>query len=211
MKKIIRIFKKIFYSIAHFFDKYFVTPITKLIYIISSKYSKSGKQIENWLSATNTLLFVSLLLAFLIFVMIDKKIVVFNNNSAEVLQDQPVKVIYNEESYVVEGLPDTVDITLIGSTTDLYIARQSSNHDVTIDLSGLKPGTHKVSVKYNRNTGNIKYMVNPSSVTVIIYQKVSETKTLDLDVLNLDHLDSKLVVEDVSYDTDKVVVKLNIL
>jgi YbbR domain-containing protein len=50
-------------------------------------------------------------------------------------------------------------------------------------------------------------MVNPSSVTVIIYQKVSETKTLDVDILNEDHLDSKLVVEDVQYDTDKVIVK----
>lgn len=205
--KIVQVFKKLFRSIAYFFDRYFVTPVTKFIFLFTNKYGKSGKQIENWLSSTNTLLFISLLLAFAIFIMIDKKIIVFNDNSAEVLQDQPVKAIYNEESYVVEGLPKTVDITLIGSTTDLYIARQSSNHDVTMDLSGLKPGTHKVAIKYNRNTGNIKYMVNPSTVTVIIYQKVSETKTLDLDILNLDHLDSKLVVEDVTYDTDKVIIK----
>lgn len=207
MKKIIQSIKKFFHSIYSFIDKYIVIPITKFIFILSNKYGKSSKQIENWLSATNTLLFVSLILAFFVFVMIDRKIIVFNDNSAEVLQNQPVRPIYNEESYVVEGLPETVDITLIGSKTDLYIAKQSSAHDVTIDLSGLKPGTHKVSIKYNRNTGNIKYMVNPSTVTVIVYQKVSETKTLDLDVLNTDHLDSKLVVEDVKYDTDKVIVK----
>jgi YbbR domain-containing protein len=199
--------KTFFRNICHIIDKYIVTPITKLIYLISSKYSKSGKQIENWLSTSNTLLFVSLFLAFALFVMIDKKIIVFNDNSAEVLQNQPVSVIYNDESYVVEGLPETVDITLIGSKTDLYIAKQSSSHDVTIDLSGLKPGTHKVSIKYNRNTGNIDYMVNPSTVTVIIYQKVSETKTLDVDILNEDKMDSKLVVEDVNYDTDKVIIK----
>ena len=63
------------------------------------------------------------------------------------------------------------------------------------------------TIMNNRNTGNIKYMVNPSTVTVIIYQKVSETKALDLDILNVDHLDSKLVVEDINYDTDKVIVK----
>lgn len=207
MKKIVQAIKKFFYTLAKFIDKYIVVPTTKLIFLISNKYGKSGKQIENWLSATNTLLFVSLFLALSIFIMIDKKIIVFNDNSAEVLQNQPVRAIYNEESYVVEGLPETVDITLIGSKTDLYIAKQSSAHDVSIDLSGLKPGTHKVSIKYNRNTGNIKYMVNPSTVTVIIYQKVSETKVLDLDILNVDHLDSKLVVEDVNYDTDKVIVK----
>lgn len=207
MKKIVQAIKKFFYTLAKFIDKYIVVPTTKLIFFISNKYGKSGKQIENWLSTTNTLLFVSLFLALCIFIMIDKKIIVFNDNSAEVLQNQPVRAIYNEESYVVEGLPETVDITLIGSKTDLYIAKQSSAHDVSIDLSGLKPGTHKVSIKYNRNTGNIKYMVNPSAVTVIIYQKVSETKVLDLDLLNVDHLDSKLVVEDVNYDTDKVIVK----
>lgn len=207
MKKLVLIIKKFFQSALKFIDKIIVIPTTKLIFLITNKYGKSSKQIENWLSTKNTLLFVSLFLAFSIFIMIDKKIIVFNDNSAEVLQNQPVKVIYNEESYVVEGLPETVDITLIGSKTDLYIAKQSSAHDVSIDLGGLKPGAHKVAIKYNRNTGNIKYMVNPSTVTVIIYQKVSETKALDLDILNVDHLDSKLVVEDINYDTDKVIVK----
>lgn len=207
MKKIVQAINNFFRNIARLIDKFIVTPITKVVFLVSNKYRKNGKQIENWLSSTNTLLFISLLLAFAVFVVIDKKILVFNDNTAEVLQDQPVKVIYNEESYVVEGLPETVDITLIGTKTDLYIAKQSSSHDVTIDLSGLKAGTHKVSIKYNRNTGNIKYMVNPSTVTVIIYPKLSETKTLDLDVLNTDKLDSKLVVDDVNYDTDKVIVK----
>ncbi len=207
MKKIVKKIKNFFQSCYRFIDRVIITPVTKLIYLITNKYGKNSKQIENWLSTTNTLLFVSLFLAFLLFVVIDKKIIVFNNNSAEVLQNQPVSVIYNEESYVVEGLPETVDITLIGSKTDLYIAKQSSSHDVTIDLSGLKPGTHKVAIKYNRNTGNIQYMVNPSSVTVIIYQKVSLTKTLDVDLLNEDKLDSKYVIEDVNYDTDKVIVK----
>ena len=129
MKKIVQAIKKFFYTLAKFIDKYIVVPTTKLIFLISNKYGKSGKQIENWLSATNTLLFVSLFLALSIFIMIDKKIIVFNDNSAEVLQNQPVRAIYNEESYVVEGLPETVDITLIGSKTDLYIAKQSSAHE----------------------------------------------------------------------------------
>lgn len=131
----------------------------------------------------------------------------FTDNTAEVLKDQEGKVIYNEEKYVVEGLPETVDITLIGSKTDLYIAKQSTSHYVTIDLSGLKPGTHKVNIEYNQNNGSIDYMVNPSVATVIIYEKVSETRTMSIDLLNKDSLDSKLVVEKINYDTDKVVIK----
>lgn len=203
MKKLINFFK----NIGKIIDRKIIVPITKLVLMITSKFDKSGRKVENWLSKTNTLLFISLFLAIIIFIVIDQKIINFADNSAEVLKNQPVNVIYNEEAYVVEGLPETVDITLIGSKTDLYISKQSSSHDVTVDLSGLKPGTHKVNIEYNQNTGSIDYMVNPSYATVIIYQKVSETRTVSFDILNQDSLDSKLVVENVNYDTDKVVIK----
>lgn len=198
---------KIFSGFASFVDKKIVVPITKVVLAFSSKFDKSGRRMEKWLTQSNTLLFISLFLAIVIFIMIDQKILVFNDNAAEVLKDQPVSIIYNEEKYVVEGLPETVDITLIGSKTDLYIAKQSSSHDVTVDLSGLKPGTHRVSIKYNQNTGSIDYMVNPSVATVIIYEKVSETRTMTVDLLNQDHLDPRLVIQNVNYDTDKIVIK----
>ena len=204
---ILKAIKAFFLGIWHFIDKIIVMPITKIVYKISSKFSNSGKKFENWLSSTNTLLFISLLLAVFVFVMIDQKKIVFKDNNAKVLKDQELKVIYNEEAYVVEGLPEKVDVTLIGSKTDLYIADQSSNHDVTVDLSGLKPGTHKVNINYNQNVGNIDYMVNPSSVTVIIYQKTSKTMTLDVDLINKDKLSKTLTIDNMKYENDKVVIK----
>ena len=207
MKKFLLAIKKFFQRIGNFFDKIIVTPITKLIYIISSKFDSSSKKFENLLSKTNTLLFISLILAVLVFVVIDQKILVFSDNQAEVLKNQSIDAIYNKEAYVVEGLPESVDITLIGSKTDLYIAKQSSNHDVTIDLSGLKPGTHKVSVDYSQSSGNIEYVVNPSSVTIVIYPKVSKTVTLAVDTLNKDKLESTKVIDKIDYATDKVVIK----
>lgn len=205
--KLIKSIKRIIRKISNFIDKKIVVPITKLVLLITSKFDTNSRKFENLLSRNNTLLFVSLFLAIVIFIMIDQKIIVFTDNAAEVLKNQPVTAIYNEEAYVVEGLPETVDITLIGSKTDLYIARQSSSHEVTVDLNGLKPGTHKVNVEYNQNVGNIDYMVNPSTATVIIYQKVSETRTLSYDVLNQDSLDPTLVIDSVDYSTDKVVIK----
>lgn len=205
--KIMKLIRNFIRNVARFIDKKIIVPITKLIVSITSKFDRSGRKIENWLTKTNTLLFISLFLAVAIFIMIDQKILVFTNNSAEVLKNQPVNVTYNQEKYVVEGLPESVDITLIGSKTDLYIAKQSSSHNVAIDLSGLKPGTHKVNIEYTQNTGSIEYMVNPSVATVIIYEKVSETRTMTVDILNQDHLDPKLVISDIKYATDKIVVK----
>lgn len=207
MNKILKFFRNLFHNIVSFLDKHIVIPITKLVLFISSKFDHSGRQFENWLTKKNTLLFISLFLSVAIFIMIDQKIIIFNDNTAEVLQNQTVTPIYNEEAYVIEGLPEKVDITLIGSKTDLYIAKQSSSHEVSVDLTGLKPGSHRVAIEYNQSVGKIKYMVNPSVATVIIYQKVSESKTLTLDILNKDKLDTKYVIEKVDFPSDKVVIK----
>jgi len=207
MKKIMKAFKTFFKRIGKFIDVNIINPITKLVVAITGKFEKSGKKFENWLSKANTLLYISLFLAVLIFVIIDQKIITFNESSAEVLKSQPVNVLYNEEAYAIEGLPETVDITLIGSKTDLFIAKQSPSYDIQIDLTGLKPGTHKVNIKYSQALTNLDYMVNPSVATVIIYDKVSKSSSLTVDVLNQDSLDSKMVIDNVNVDSDKVVIK----
>ena len=196
----------IFSKIWKFIDKKIIVPITKFIVFISDKASNSSKWLENWLSKKNTLLFISLFLALAVFIVIDRKILVFTESSAEVLKKQSVTAIYNEEAYVVEGLPETVDITLIGSKTDLYIAKQSPISDVEVDLSGYKEGTYKVDITYN-NVSSLEYSVNPSFATVTIYPKISKTKTLTLDILNQDNLSSTLVVSSVKSDVDNAVIK----
>lgn len=207
MKTIIRIIRNFFEYIWNFIDKKILIPITKLILTTTSRFDKSGRTFENWLSKPNTLLFVSLFLAIAIFIVVDQKILVFSESSAEVLKKQPINVIYNEEAYVIEGLPSTVDITLIGNKADLYFAKQSPSHDVVIDLSDLKPGTHKVNIKYDQVLPSIDYKVNPSVATVIIYPKISKTKTLTVDLLNQDSLSPKLVIKNVNIPNDKVIIK----
>ncbi len=196
-----------FKRIVRFVDKKIIVPITKAIMKIGRKFGGSNRTLETWLSRSNTLLFVSLFLALLVFILFDQKTLMFNDTSAEVLKDQKVEAVYNEEAYVVEGLPDKVDITLMGSRSDLFIAKQSTTSKVTVDLTGLKPGTHKVNIEYMRPNDSVEYSVNPSVATVNIYPKVSESKTLTTDLLNQDSLDAKLIVDNVTPEVDKVVIK----
>lgn len=199
--------KKIVKPIINFFDKIIIVPITKLILNISKKISDSGKNFEKFLSKSNNLLFISLALAIVIFIVIDQKIIYYSESSAEVLSNQPVKAIYNEEAYVIEGLPNTVDITLIGNKANLYIAKQSGTNEVTLDLTELKAGTHKVEFKYNQGISSVDYKVNPSYATVIIYNKVSLATTMSIDILNQDKLDDKLIINNISVEDDSVVIK----
>lgn len=199
--------KKALSSIEKIFDKFIIMPITKLVVSINEKMGNKSKFLETWLSKTNTLLFISLFLAVAMFIVIDQKILVYSDNSAEILRNQTINAIYNNEAYVVEGLPNTVDITLIGSKADLYIAKQAPAGEVTVDLSNLKVGQHKVELKYNQASTSIEYKVNPSVVTVYVYPKVSDTRTVTIDLLNQDSLNSKLNIDNITLDIDKVVIK----
>lgn len=194
-------------SIIRFIDRKIVFPITKAILAISDKFSKSGKYIENWLSRSNTLLFISLFFAIVLYIAVDQKKISMNESSAEVLRDVPVVAEYNRESYVIEGLPEKVDVTLIGGRSDLYFAKQSGTQNIVVDLSDLKIGTHKIQIDYTQDFSSIEYSVNPSMATIIIYQKESATKNITYDLLNQDKLDEKKVIDGVTLSTSEVIVK----
>ena len=203
MKKLTNFFKLLF----NFFDRYIIMPTTRLVFKITKKMNVPNKRFESWLSKQTTLLFLSLFIAVAIFIVVDQKIISFSSQNAQVFKEQPVNVIYNEEQYVVEGLPETVDVTLIGSKADLYIAEQSSNNGVTVDLTGLTPGTHKVNIEYEQGNHNIEYSVNPSVATVIIYDKVSDTREISYDIVNNNKLDKTLVVNSVKLSVDEVTIR----
>ena len=202
-----KIIKSIYSFFSKLIDKIIVVPISKLILIINKKFDTPSRKFENWLSKSNTLLFISLAMAILTFIVIDQRILIYSESSAEVLTDQKVTVLYDEDNYVVEGVPENVDITLIGNKADLYIAKQSPTNEVVVDLWGLKPGTHKVDIKYNQISGGIKYSVNPSVATVIIYEKVAASKTLSVDLLNQDALDERYIIDEITAKEDSVTIK----
>lgn len=194
-------------NIIKFIDRKIIFPITKLILAISERFSKSSKVIENWLSKSNTLLFISLIFAVALFIAVDQRKISMRESSAEVLKDVPVIAEYNQESYAIEGLPDKVDVTLIGGKSDLYFAKQSGTQNIVVDLSDLKPGTHKVSINYTQDFRSLEYSVNPSTATIIIYQKESATKNVTYDLINQNKLGEKKIVDNVTISASEVIVK----
>lgn len=198
---------KLFKAIGHFIDKKIVLPIAKFFAGISKKFKGNGRNFEKMLTMKPGMIIVSLLIALGVFFIADSKTTPLIETSAEVLYDQPISATYNEEAYVVEGLPKTVDITLIGRKSDVYLAKQLPTNDITIDLTGLNPGVHKVNLKYKKALSSVEYKLDPSVATIVIYEKQSKEKEVNYEVINKDKIDSKLMVEDVSLSTDKVFVK----
>lgn len=194
-------------AIIRLIDKKIITPITKFILLITDKMSRRTDRFERWLVKKNTLIFISLLISIIAFLAIDNKSISLVDSYAEVLYDQKVEAIYNTETYVVEGLPESVDVTLIGRKVDMYLAKQLSKGYVTVDISNLKEGTHKVNLNYESNIESIDYKLDPSTVNINIYPKVSTTKTATIDTINKEILDTKLSVSKVTIDKTEIIIK----
>lgn len=207
MKKMFRGIGRLLRRIATFFDKWLITPITKLVLNITEFVKSNSKSIDRLIGRKSTLLVIGLILAFAVFVIIDQESDIMIDKYAEILENQPVSAIYNEELYVVEGIPKTVDITLIGQRRHIFLAKQSPSKNVSVDLTGLKPGTHSVTLKYTQRLKSLEYKLDPSKITVKIYDKESETRSLTYDILHQDDLDSKLSIKGVELDRTDVIVK----
>ena len=207
MKKIIKFFIKLFSPIASFFDRFLITPITRLMLKVMEICKGNAKTIDKFACKKSTLLVISLLLAFCTFIIVDQQSNVMIDQYAEILYDRPVTAIFNEELYVVEGLPETVDITLVGQKRHIFLAKQAPSQGVSVDLTGLKPGNHKVTMKYTQKLKSLDYKLDPSTVTVTIYEKKSKNKTLSVDVLHQDDLDSKLYISNVELDRTTAIIK----
>lgn len=207
MSKIFNSIKAFFVGIYRIIDKVFVVPVSRLVYRLNEISKNNSGKFERILNRPNVLIYVSLFCAIALFLLIDTKSISLVNDEAEVLTDQPVNIIYNEEAYVVEGVPKTVDITLIGRKSDLYLAKQLGEHEVVLDLSGYNTGSYKVKLKYNHNIDTVNYKLDPSTLSIKISEKISGTKSLTYDLLNEDKIDDKLSIKSVSLDRNEVIVK----
>lgn len=202
-----RIVLAFFRAIYRLIDRIIIIPITKVLLAISDKLGNRTDKFEKWIRRKNTLIFISLILSILLFLYVDSETTTIITDSAEVLYGQKVKVTYNNNSYVIEGLPKSVDVTLIGRKVDLYLAKQLSTGVVTADLSKLGEGMHTIKLDYDCSINSVEYKLDPSSINVTIYPKISQTRTATIDIINKNKLDKKLSIGNVELENSDIVIK----
>ncbi len=201
--------KKFFKKIYNFIDKCIVVPISRAVYYLSKKFKKNQGKLDKILNRPHFLIYLSLIIAVVLFLLIDSKVITLVETEAEVITNVPVVVKYNEEAYVVEGVPETVDITITGRKSDIYLAKQLGEYEVILDLSDYTPSDtpYKVYFTYSKSIDSLSYQLSPEYVQVTIKNKESQVMSISYDLLNIDALDSRLSVESVTLDKSEVVVK----
>ena len=200
---------KIFKVLYRLLDKIIIVPISRIVNNILTAMRRNSNFIDKLLNRQKFLIFLSLILAVVFFLFIDNKVILLVQNNAEVIQNVPVEVKYNEEAYIVEGVPSTVDITITGRKSDIYLAKQLGEFKVLLDLSkySASDAPHKAYFTYSKNIDNISYKLDPSYVSVTIKNKVSSVSSVSYELINQDKLDSKLSVKSVTLSKNEVVVK----
>lgn len=208
LKKIGRIIFTIFEALFNLIDKIIIMPISRLVYNISKSLSGNNINFNKLLNRPHFLIVISLFFAIICFLMIDNKVISLVENEAEIIKNVPVNLIYNEEAFVVENVPETVNITIAGRKSDIYLAKQLGEFETELDLSKfIEAGTYKVEFKCPEAIDSVDYILDPSYLTVTIKDKVSEVHSVSYDLVSTDDLDPKLSVGSVTLDSSEVIVK----
>ncbi|MGE9753998.1 CdaA regulatory protein CdaR [Bacillus inaquosorum] len=100
------------------------------------------------------------------------------------LTDIPVKAYYDDENYVVTGVPQTVNVTIKGSTSAVKKARQTKNFEIYADMENLKTGTHKVELKAKNVSDGLTISINPSVTTVTIQERTTKSFPVEVEYYN---------------------------
>ena len=208
MNKILDLVIAFFKAIYKIIDRFIITPISRFLYNIS-ELIKGKSYLNRLINRPKFLVYASLVLAVTMFFLIDSKVINLVENESEVITNIPVTVKYNNEAYVVEGVPKYVDMVLTGRKSDIYLAKQLGEHEVILDLTDYQPSNvaHKVKLTYTKSIKSLSYKLNPTYANVTIKNKVSALQTVSYELLNLNKLNSKLSVESVTLNKSEVVVK----
>ncbi len=110
------------------------------------------------------------------------------SDGTERIENVEVHAYYDDAKYVVSGIPETVDVTLTGTPSQLFMARMEKNLEVYVDLNDFDVGTHTVQLKHRGLSDGIKVSIHPASTTVTIEERVSKDFPITVEYVNEDKL-----------------------
>ncbi len=200
--------RKFFKKLYNVVDKGIVVPISRFVYFLRKKLGKSRGFLDKWLNKPKFLTVLSLSLAIIMFLLIDYRVINLVESQSETIS-VPVVVKYNTEAYVVEGVPESVNIIISGSREHIYLAQLLGKYEVELDLTDYiaSSSPYEVEFKYTKPLDNLSYKIVPETANVLIHKKVSEIVPITYDYLNIDSLNPELSVNSVTLDKNEVVVK----
>ncbi|MDR1781597.1 MAG: hypothetical protein LBR40_01145 [Bacilli bacterium] len=147
----------------------------KFIQKVSRIVKKINSRVDFFILNSLSAKIISLILAIILYVSITSSGDVNVTTQANVGKNvYGVKVIalYDKTKYQVDNLPETVDLSLIGSLDQIRKTEDNNKLEVIADLTNYKPGVNqKVDLLYSGVANNVDVKFSQPSYEVNIYQK----------------------------------------
>ncbi|MBN9655650.1 hypothetical protein J0K78_15305 [Halobacillus sp. GSS1] len=169
---------------------------------------------DNWFKSVWFIRIISLMLAGLLWVTVnvdnnmDSDSLFFNQSSSdiEVMENIPLEIRFDSEEYVVSGIPQEVSVSVEGPTSAVAPVSRQKNFTVFVDLNGLGPGTHEVSLQHSGISNQLAVTLDPKIIEVTIEEKVTEDYEVNIDYINQGNMDSALELGEPEVDPSQVAI-----
>lgn len=117
---------------------------------------------------------------------------IFSNNMLSAVDLKGIEVVsdISDSVYEVSDLPETVDVTITGDTSDVqYASQQADRYQVLANLADLGEGTHEITFEPLNFSSKVDVNIKPNTAIVTIRKKISRSFTLGYDFINTNQMD----------------------
>jgi YbbR domain-containing protein len=141
---------------------------------------------DKWMDNPWFIKVVALVLAVLLFGSVPKNdpdkpsdVNVPSDEKVETVEDVPVKRIYDTDTLVVSGVPETVSVTLQGPKNIVQQAKTLRNFEVFVDLTDAELGDQRVPITIKDVSDRLTVTIEPGYANVSIQEKVTKEFRVD--------------------------------
>lgn len=150
---------------------------------------------------------VSLILAVFVYLTVNNGWINTTLTYAESLGSVALTTTANTEVYEIVGLPEEVNVTIMGAMSDIQMTKSTGGYKVVANLSGLTEGTHTINFVPTNFSDRVSVICSPSSATVTIRRKISWKKNLTYDFINTDKMDARFILSEPEFETEEIIVR----
>lgn len=131
--------------------------------------------------------FVAFILALFLFLSVNDVFALFgkdqfNQNDQTVIEDVPVKVIYDDKNLYLSGAPKTVNVRVSGPQSIVKKTESMMDFSVALDLSNSKVGEYKKKFKVKGISDKLNYEVLPQYADISLSEKIKDTRQVEAEV-----------------------------
>jgi len=133
--------------------------------------------------------FVAFVLALFLFLSVNDVFALFgdnqfNQNDQAVIEDVPVKIVYDDKNLYLTGAPKTVNVRVSGPQSIVKKTESMMDFTVTLDLSKSKVGEYRQRFKVKGISDKLNYEVIPKFANITLSEKIKDTRQVEAEVSN---------------------------